>query len=184
MNFIWCINRRNSIQIGILFASIRFSVFHIHSENVSIKHFRIKYHFCGCFHCFYFLCVFLPSYYLPGWPNKQQVVELNGYVIIVVESRDNKIKLYGSPADKDNLEVADEILDVNERKLEDLPRAEVIRYIHEVSIIRIYRILIHFSQLNYHKSKVREKAFRASCHSQWFNSLSKNCHFSAFNHAS
>lgn len=63
----------------------------------------------------------------------QQVVELNGYVIIVVENRDNKIKLYGSPADKDNLEVGDEILDVNERKLEDLPRAEVIRYIHEVS---------------------------------------------------
>ncbi|KAJ6634264.1 hypothetical protein Bhyg_17086 [Pseudolycoriella hygida] len=61
----------------------------------------------------------------------KQVVELNGYVIIVVESRDGKIKLYGSPADKDNLEVGDEILDVNERKLEDLPRAEVIRYIHE-----------------------------------------------------
>lgn len=61
------------------------------------------------------------------------MVELNGYVIIVVEGRDSKIKLYGSPADKDNLEVADEILDVNERKLEDLPRAEVIRYIHEVS---------------------------------------------------
>lgn len=53
-------------------------------------------------------------------------------MIIVVEGRDNKIKLYGSPADKDNLEVGDEILDVNERKLEDLPRAEVIRYIHEV----------------------------------------------------
>lgn len=63
----------------------------------------------------------------------QQVVELNGYVIIVVESRDNKIKLYGSPADRDNLEVGDEILDVNERKLEDLPRADVIRYIHEVN---------------------------------------------------
>lgn len=62
------------------------------------------------------------------------MVELNGYVIIVVEGRDNKIKLYGSPADKDNLEVGDEILDVNERKLEDLPRAEVIRYIHEVRI--------------------------------------------------
>lgn len=60
------------------------------------------------------------------------MVELNGYVIILVESRDGKIKLYGSPADKDNLEVGDEILDVNERKLEDLPRAEVIRYIHEV----------------------------------------------------
>lgn len=64
---------------------------------------------------------------------KQQVVELNGYVIIVVEGRDSKIKLYGSPADKDNLEVADEILDVNERKVEDLPRSEVIRYIHEVN---------------------------------------------------
>lgn len=64
---------------------------------------------------------------------QQQVVELNGYVIIVVEGRDNKIKLYGSPADRDNLEVGDEILDVNERKMEDLPRAEVIRYIHEVN---------------------------------------------------
>ncbi|XP_053659329.1 uncharacterized protein LOC128708378 [Anopheles marshallii] len=61
----------------------------------------------------------------------KQVVELNGYVIILVESRDGKIKLYGSPADKDNLEVADEILDVNERKLEDSPRAEVIKHIHE-----------------------------------------------------
>ncbi|CAD7087132.1 unnamed protein product [Hermetia illucens] len=60
-----------------------------------------------------------------------QVVELNGYVIILVESRDGKIKLYGSPADKDNLEVGDEILDINERKLEDLNRAEVIRHIHE-----------------------------------------------------
>ncbi|XP_055303206.1 uncharacterized protein LOC129568883 isoform X3 [Sitodiplosis mosellana] len=66
-----------------------------------------------------------------GTASGKQVVELNGYVIIVVESRDNKIKLYGSPADRDNLEVGDEILDVNERKLEDLPRAEVIRYIHE-----------------------------------------------------
>uniref|UniRef100_A0A182MUD0 PDZ domain-containing protein n=1 Tax=Anopheles culicifacies TaxID=139723 RepID=A0A182MUD0_9DIPT len=70
----------------------------------------------------------------PSFPpalNFQQVVELNGYVIILVESRDGKIKLYGSPADKDNLEVADEILDVNERKLEDSPRAEVIKHIHE-----------------------------------------------------
>ena len=53
-------------------------------------------------------------------------------MIILVEGRDGKIKLYGSPADKDNLEVADEILDVNEKKLEDLPRTEVVRYIHEV----------------------------------------------------
>lgn len=31
---------------------------------------------------------------------KQQIVELNGYVIILVEGKDGKIKLYGSPADK------------------------------------------------------------------------------------
>lgn len=64
----------------------------------------------------------------------QQVVELEGYVIILVEGRDGKIKLYGSPADRDGLEVADEILDVNERKLDDVPRAMVIKHIHEVII--------------------------------------------------
>jgi C-terminal processing protease CtpA/Prc len=57
---------------------------------------------------------------------------LEGYVIILVEGRDGKIKLYGSPADRDGLEVADEILDVNERKLDDVPRALVIKHIHEV----------------------------------------------------
>lgn len=67
----------------------------------------------------------------------QQVVELEGYVIILVEGRDGKIKLYGSPADRDGLEVADEILDVNERKLDDVPRALVIKHIHEVSRINI-----------------------------------------------
>lgn len=30
----------------------------------------------------------------------QQIVELNGYVIIVVEDKDGKVKLYGSPAEK------------------------------------------------------------------------------------
>lgn len=64
--------------------------------------------------------------------HSQQVVELEGYVIILVEGRDGKIKLYGSPADRDGLEVADEILDVNERKLDDVPRALVIKHIHEV----------------------------------------------------
>lgn len=77
------------------------------------------------------------------------MVELNGYVIIVVEGRDNKIKLYGSPADKDNLEVADEILDVNERKLEDLPRAEVIRYIHEVnSFIMYFKLIYNYTYMH------------------------------------
>jgi MAGUK p55 subfamily protein 5 len=63
------------------------------------------------------------------------VVELEGYVIILVEGRDGKIKLYGSPADRDGLEVADEILDVNERKLDDVPRALVIKHIHEVMCV-------------------------------------------------
>lgn len=41
----------------------------------------------------------------------------------------------------DNLEVADEILDVNERKLEDESRSEVIKHIHEVRIfIKLYTI--------------------------------------------
>lgn len=71
----------------------------------------------------------------------QQVVELEGYVIILVEGRDGKIKLYGSPADRDGLEVADEILDVNERKLDDVPRALVIKHIHEVTLIKLMKVL-------------------------------------------
>lgn len=73
---------------------------------------------------------------LPFFFYLQQVVELEGYVIILVEGRDGKIKLYGSPADRDGLEVADEILDVNERKLDDVPRALVIKHIHEVTLIK------------------------------------------------
>lgn len=74
--------------------------------------------------------------------SSQQVVELEGYVIILVEGRDGKIKLYGSPADRDGLEVADEILDVNERKLDDVPRALVIKHIHEVRDIHCRRVTI------------------------------------------
>lgn len=85
----------------------------------------------------------------------QQVVELEGYVIILVEGRDGKIKLYGSPADRDGLEVADEILDVNERKLDDVPRALVIKHIHEVLLSDFadsepmkFNIKISFSAFN------------------------------------
>lgn len=79
-------------------------------------------------------------YVLSNLTHLQQVVELEGYVIILVEGRDGKIKLYGSPADRDGLEVADEILDVNERKLDDVPRAMVIKHIHEVIIKQTRRI--------------------------------------------
>ncbi|XP_073832895.1 MAGUK p55 family member stardust isoform X1 [Musca autumnalis] len=62
---------------------------------------------------------------------KQQVVELSGYVIILVENVDGKIKLYGSPPDRDNLEVGDEILEVNGLTLDNISRTEVIRHIHD-----------------------------------------------------
>ncbi|VEN48241.1 unnamed protein product, partial [Callosobruchus maculatus] len=59
------------------------------------------------------------------------MVDLGGYVIILVETKDKKIKLYGSPADKDNLEVGDEILEVNGKTLEDATHTEVINHIHQ-----------------------------------------------------
>lgn len=95
-------------------------------------------------HYFGFCCPAHPDsrrcYALSNLTHLQQVVELEGYVIILVEGRDGKIKLYGSPADRDGLEVADEILDVNERKLDDVPRAMVIKHIHEVIIKQTRRI--------------------------------------------
>ncbi|XP_050663595.1 protein PALS1 isoform X3 [Leptidea sinapis] len=64
---------------------------------------------------------------------KCKSVDLEGYVIIVVQTKNNKIKLYGSPSagNMDNLELADEIMDVNETKLEDMSRTEVLSHIHE-----------------------------------------------------
>ncbi|XP_011209435.1 protein PALS1 isoform X4 [Bactrocera dorsalis] len=62
---------------------------------------------------------------------KQQVVELSGYVIILVKNVEGKIKLYGSPPDRDNLEVGDEILEVNGLTLENISYAEIIRHIYE-----------------------------------------------------
>ena len=60
-------------------------------------------------------------------------MELSGYVIILVENPEGKIKLYGSPPDRDNLEVGDEILEVNGLTLDNISRTEVIRHIHDVS---------------------------------------------------
>ncbi|XP_052742032.1 protein PALS1 isoform X5 [Bicyclus anynana] len=64
---------------------------------------------------------------------KCKSVDLEGYVIIVVQTKDNKIKLYGSPSagNWENLELADEIMDVNETRLEDMTRTEVLTHIHE-----------------------------------------------------
>lgn len=49
----------------------------------------------------------------------------------------------GSPADKDNLEVGDEILEVNGKSLEDATHTEVISHIHQV----IHKIFSYFSDL-------------------------------------
>lgn len=45
--------------------------------------------------------------------------------------------------------MGDEILDVNERKLEDLPRAEVIRYIHEVKINDIVIFMLSINSISF-----------------------------------
>ncbi|XP_055947410.1 protein PALS1-like isoform X2 [Argiope bruennichi] len=59
------------------------------------------------------------------------MVDLGGYVIILVETTDKKIKLYGSPADRADLEVGDEILEVNGRSLDNCTHTEVISHIHQ-----------------------------------------------------
>ncbi|XP_071445308.1 protein PALS1 [Hetaerina americana] len=59
------------------------------------------------------------------------MVDLGGYVIILVETKEKKIKLYGSPADKADLEVGDEILEVNGKSLDDASHTEVISHIHQ-----------------------------------------------------
>ena len=60
------------------------------------------------------------------------MVDLGGYVIILVETNDKRVKLYGSPADKADLEVADEILEINGKPLQDSSHTEVINHIHNV----------------------------------------------------
>lgn len=79
-------------------------------------------------------------------------------MVIVVQSLDGKVKLFGSPADKDNLEVADEVLNVNERVLGDLPHAEVVRYLHEVNVFYTKHIVdVYHNGLCLSTCLVREK---------------------------
>ncbi|CAN8031545.1 unnamed protein product [Ixodes persulcatus] len=59
------------------------------------------------------------------------MVDLGGYVIVLVETTDRRIRLYGSPADRADLEVGDEILEVNGRSLDDCTHTEVIAHIHQ-----------------------------------------------------
>ncbi|KAH7942426.1 hypothetical protein HPB49_024054 [Dermacentor silvarum] len=59
------------------------------------------------------------------------MVDLGGYVIVIVETTDRRIRLYGSPADRADLEVGDEILEVNGRSLDNCTHNEVITHIHQ-----------------------------------------------------
>lgn len=79
-------------------------------------------------------------------------MELSGYVIILVENVDGKIKLYGSPPDRDNLEVGDEILEINGLTLENISRAEIIRHIHDVGTTYLYYLHMYlylYSKFNF-----------------------------------
>ncbi|EEB14215.1 conserved hypothetical protein [Pediculus humanus corporis] len=59
------------------------------------------------------------------------MVDLGGYVIIIVETKDKKIKLYGSPPDKANLKVGNEILEVNGKSMDEPSHTKVISHIHQ-----------------------------------------------------
>ncbi|XP_064621850.1 protein PALS1-like isoform X2 [Lineus longissimus] len=58
-------------------------------------------------------------------------VDLSGYVILLVEGDDGGIKLYGSPADRADLQVGDEILEVNGRRIDGTSHADIISHIHK-----------------------------------------------------
>ncbi|RZF39178.1 hypothetical protein LSTR_LSTR005806, partial [Laodelphax striatellus] len=70
------------------------------------------------------------------------MVDLGGYVIILVKTKDDKIKLYGSPADKADLEVGDEILEVNGKSLDDATHTEVISHIHQCIRSRVISLRV------------------------------------------
>ncbi|XP_075585433.1 MAGUK p55 family member stardust isoform X2 [Dermatophagoides farinae] len=55
------------------------------------------------------------------------MVDIGGYVIVLVE-RDDKIKLFGSPAERKD---CDEILEVNGNNLDNMSHKQIIDYIHQ-----------------------------------------------------
>ena len=106
------------------------------------------------------------------------MVDLGGYVIILVETNDKRVKLYGSPADKADLEVkhevsrkrltlewdnlftlnkmktkqqvADEILEINGKPLHNSSHTEVINHIHNVRKRRCILKAIMFCKTHRH----------------------------------
>ncbi|XP_063957673.1 protein PALS1-like [Lytechinus pictus] len=63
--------------------------------------------------------------------HRKKMMDIGGYMIMLAEMKNKKIKLYGSPADRADLEIGDEILEVNGRSLENATHEEVIAHIHQ-----------------------------------------------------
>ena len=54
-----------------------------------------------------------------------------------IESKSDEFLVVGSPADKADLEVADEILEINGKALHNCSHTEVIAHIHNVGLLLI-----------------------------------------------
>jgi len=54
----------------------------------------------------------------------------------------------GSPADKADLEIGDEILEVNGRNLEDANHTEILSHIHQVSLSLFFFLLFFIATLS------------------------------------
>ncbi|PVD25580.1 hypothetical protein C0Q70_13238 [Pomacea canaliculata] len=61
-----------------------------------------------------------------------QGMDLDGYMILLAQTKEGLFKLFGSPADRAELEVGDEIVEVNGKRVEHCSHAEIIAHIHQV----------------------------------------------------
>ncbi|KAK7103098.1 hypothetical protein V1264_018062 [Littorina saxatilis] len=58
-------------------------------------------------------------------------MDLNGYMILIAETGEGSIKLLGSPADRAELEVGDEIVEVNGKCVDRCAHSHIIAHIHQ-----------------------------------------------------
>ncbi|CAC5401824.1 MPP5 [Mytilus coruscus] len=72
------------------------------------------------------------------------MMELTGYVILLVQTIDDEMKLYGSPANSSELEIGDEIMSINGKNLTNCSHLDIINHIHKVIFVKSYRIIFLF----------------------------------------